>query len=58
MTSAIPTTYADAKIQTDRLGELHMALGRENFAMVWNEPGRYWAIRDERDTQAEPVSEE
>lgn len=48
MSPAIPTTYADAKIQTQRLGELHQCLMAHEFALVWNEPGRYWAIRDER----------
>jgi hypothetical protein len=47
----VPTTYADARIQTERLGELHQCLMAHGFAMWWTEgkvAGReygYWAIR-------------
>ena len=43
----IPTTFADAKIQTDRLGELHQCLMAHSFALLWCEPGQYWAVRDD-----------
>ncbi len=53
--SAVRVSFADAKICTSRLGELHVALMNNGFGMQWVEPGRvglsrhsgHWVIVDD-----------
>lgn len=49
----LPTTYADARIQTERLGELHQCLMAHGFSLIWCEPGGYWAVRDDENREPE-----
>lgn len=55
MSSAIPTTYADAKIQTDRLGELHQCLMAHGFRLQWVEDKshQHWTISDSDEERRE-----
>lgn len=47
--SAIRIAYADAKICTERLGELHMALMQSGFTLQWTEGQGHghWIVADE-----------